>query len=219
MITHLTRKLRSGARAGFTLIELLAVILIISILMTFLLPKIPEAIDRAEVTACKANMQAIHQGMMIYKDKFNRAPRGSGVKFFAELIASRTWNDDKSSSKKLTCPAVQTDSLLGLQGVDAGEWYSDLDMVDGTYSSYAGRDTESHPLRKFLSGKRTVLMADDNDPEMNHSSTTNVLYSDGSVEGLELFDLEQSGVLLEGEDLLLVGADSPVEDLQVLSLD
>jgi len=34
-----------GQRAGFTLIELLAVILIIGILMTFLLPRIPEAID------------------------------------------------------------------------------------------------------------------------------------------------------------------------------
>ena len=43
---------RRIARAGFTLIELLAVILIIGILMVFLIPRIPVAINQARVTSC-----------------------------------------------------------------------------------------------------------------------------------------------------------------------
>ncbi len=42
---------RSGLRAGFTLIELLAAMLILGILMAFLIPKIPEAIEQAKITA------------------------------------------------------------------------------------------------------------------------------------------------------------------------
>ena len=59
------RRARSAVRAGFTLIELLAVILIISILMTFLLPRIPVFIDKGEVTACQANMREIYSGFGI----------------------------------------------------------------------------------------------------------------------------------------------------------
>ena len=99
------------------------------------------------------------------------------------------------------------------------EWWVDLEIIDGSYSSYAGRDTKRFPLRKFPGSGREPLIADDNDGGMNHQTTTNVLYADGSVQTFELADLQTEGVLLQDEDLLLVGPDSPVEDLTKLSLD
>lgn len=217
-MTLLRRIPRAAGRAGFTLIELLAVILIIGILATFLLPKIPEAIDQAKVTACAKNQTEIYNGLTLYQAKFKRLPKkeNSGARFLAILIASKTWENDKTSHEKLNCPGVDI-GIIGPEGVPQDEWYVDLDMVDGSYSSYAGRDTVSFPLRK-LSGKEP-LVACDNDGGMNHRTTTNILYGGGRVESMELYTLIEEGILTEDEEYLSVGPESPVEDLQKLSLD
>lgn len=209
---------RAKRAAGFTLIELLAVILIIGILATFLLPKIPEAIDQAKVTGCRKNLTEIYKGLMAYQTKFTRLPKkeNSGVRFFAILVASGTWENTRTSAEKLTCPGVDP-SALSVGDLPMEEWYTDIELVDGTYSTYAGRDTINYPLRR-LSGK-DVLVADDNDGGMNHSTTTNVLYGDSAVRGIEIFTLQQDGVLDKEEELLVVGPESPLEELQVLSLD
>jgi prepilin-type N-terminal cleavage/methylation domain-containing protein len=209
---------RALRQAGFTLIELLAVILIIGILATFLLPKIPEAIDQAKVTGCQKNLTEIHTGLMAYEAKFHRLPKreNSGVRFFAILIASGTWEDSKTSAEKLTCPGVDP-SVLTVGDLPKEEWYADLELVDGGYSTYAGRDTINYPLRS-LSGK-DVLVADDNDGGMNHRTTTNVLYGDGRARGIEIYTLQEEGILDKEEKLLVVGPESPLEELQVLSLD
>lgn len=209
---------RASNRAGFTLIELLAVILIIGVLATFLLPKIPEAIDSAEVTGCRKNMTEIHTGLLAYKTKFKRLPKreNSGVRFFAILVASKTWEDTQTSSEKLTCPGVDY-SVLEVGSLPMEEWYTDLEVIDGGYSAYAGRDLQNYPLRSM--GGKDVLVADDNDGGKNHRSTTNVLYGDGAVRGLELFTLVEEGILDPEEEILVVGPESPVEALQVLSLD
>lgn len=209
---------RRAARAGFTLIELLAVILIIGILMTFLLPKIPEAIDRAEVTACKANMNEIYKGFLSYKGTFNRAPNKCGVKFFADLIASRTWENTEASAKKLTCPGVDQ-GALAIGDLPPTEWFADLEVVDGTYSTYAGRNTTDYPLRKFPGSGTQALVADDNDPEPNHRTSTVVLFADGSVKAYEWADLNEQGLFVDEDEFLLVGPESQLEELQVLSLD
>jgi hypothetical protein len=64
-----------------------------------------------------------------------------------------------------------------------------------------------------------VLVADDNDPEMNHRHTTVALMADGSVNTWEIALLKESGVLGPDEMHLIVGPDSPVEELRKLSLD
>jgi type II secretory pathway pseudopilin PulG len=202
------------------LIELMAVILIIGILMTFLLPRIPEMIDAARVTACKKNLQEIYGGLMLYDQKHNDLPHGSGVKFFAALIADKVWDNGKSSAQKLSCPAVKRSGLPGIANLDNPEdWYGHLEQVDGTYSAYAGRNMKDHPLRKFPGGPHDALVADDNDGEMNHRTTTCVLYADGNVGTFELSDLIKAGTITEEEKYLKVGPDSPVDDLKNLSLD
>lgn len=205
-------------RAGFTLIELLAVILIIGVLATFLLPKIPEAIDQAKVTGCRKNMSEIHTGLLSFEFKFKHLPKRKnyGVRFFAILVASGTWEKTRTSAEKLTCPGVDY-SALTVGDLPMDEWYADLELIDGGYSAYAGRDLQNYPLRSM--GGKDVLVADDNDGGKNHRTTTNVLYGDGAVRGLEVFTLQEEGLMDREEELLIVGPESPVEELHVLSLD
>jgi prepilin-type N-terminal cleavage/methylation domain-containing protein len=223
MHTHARRLLaqaRALPRAGFTLIELLAVILIISILMVFLLPKIPEAIDQARVTACKKNLQEIYGGLMIYESKHKDLPKEGGAKFIGALISSGVWNNTKDRAESLSCPAIKKNSLTGLSDPDPTEWFKHLDTVDGTCTAYAARDVKQFPLRRFPDGSgKDVLVADDNDPKMNHRTTTCALLDSGVVTTYELSELREKGILSEDEEDLIVGPDSPLPELQKLSLD
>jgi len=229
---------RRAASAGFTLIELLAVILILGILMTFLIPRVTAAVDSAHVLACKKNMQEIFSGLMQYqvhnKTK-DCVPTESGVKFFAALIADGVWENTEADGKKLTCPGVSIGQLAGL-GDAPKEWFMHLDSVDGSYSAYAGRDQNATPAGKAGKNKgeqcgrighvpgsgKQILVADDNcsNPgEGNHRSTTVVLYASGDIGTFELMELHKDGTLSTDENVLSVGPDSPIEALRCLSLD
>ena len=203
-------------RAGFTLVELLAVMLILGILMSFLVPKIPEALEAAKITASRKNLLSIYEGILLYDSKFERLPSESGAKFFGALVAKGVWENTPQSAKKLTCPGVNIGSL-SIGELPPTEWFSDLDAIDGESSAYAGRNSKEFPLRK-LSG-REALVATDNDPEMNFRTTTLVLWGDGSVEGIEIENLRDMGLLGPDEDYFAVGPDSPMEELRKLSLD
>ena len=191
-LKHSGLRVPNPVRAAFTLVELLAVIAIIGILMVFLLPKIPEMIDAAESTACKKNLSEIHKGILLHKTKHdNRLPRGSGVRFFTVLVTEDTWENE--------------------------ERYTDEEALDGTFSAYAGRNTDEFPLKR-LSGKDAIV-ADDNDGGGNHRTTTNVLYGDGSVSSFELSTEKNNGNVDPDETYIVVGPDAMIEDLQKFSLD
>jgi prepilin-type N-terminal cleavage/methylation domain-containing protein len=210
----------SGSTGGFTLIELLAVMAIILILITFLLPRITTAIDQGKVTACKANLIELYKQLFVYDQKHGDLPKGSGVQFFAAVIADGDLENTAENAKKMSCPAVKASSLTGVAALeDAKEWYKHIDQIDGSYSAYAGRNMKQFPLRRFPGSGEDPLIADDNDPEMNHPTTTCVLWADGSVTTIELLELRKKGLLTEDDTVLKIGPDSPVESLRKLSTD
>jgi prepilin-type N-terminal cleavage/methylation domain-containing protein len=212
------RRLARAARRGFTLIELLAVIMIIGILSVFLIPRIPEAIDRAHVTSCDQNLKEIYKGLMIYDQRFSNLPSHSGVRFFTDLITREVLPNVAGTAIRMTCPGVKSGSLPNLNGLETEEWFADPDSIDGDSSAYAGRDIKEYPLRKFPGEGKEPLVADDNNPEMNHRGVTLVLMDDGNVKRYDNVLLRDKGVLSEDETLL-VGPDSQVEELRKLSLD
>jgi len=141
------------------------------------------------------------------------------VRFFAEIYAKGAMENTKPNAERLTCPAIDKSSLE-IGRMDWEMWWNDLELVDGSFSAYAGRDMRQFPLRRFPDGAgREPLVADDNDGGMNHNIVTNVLYGDGSVQSFALPELKEEGLVPEESLVLEVGPDSPVEDLTKLSLD
>jgi len=206
-------------RAGFTLIELLAVMLIIALLMTFLLPKASAAIERARVTACRANLQNIGQGLVAYQTQYDRWPRRGGVGFFSALIYEKVWDKSDANSETLTCPSIDSGFLTpALDGLPMEEWYAERERIDGGYSAYAGRDIKNHPLRKKTLDSKVILVADDNDGGANHKTATNVLYGNFGARTMEFMDQVDNGNVTEEDEYITVGPDSPVEELRVLTL-
>ncbi len=218
MVPHASTILRR-ARAGFTLIELLAVMLIIGILAAFLVPQIPAAIDRANVTACQANMGNIAQGLLQYHATYKHMPTESGAGFVGALIADKVWEATEANSKRLTCPGIELNSLEPAQdGIPLADWYVDGGAIGPGYSAYAGRNMQEHPIRKFPVSGKQALVADDNDPDGNHRTATVVLWGDSTVRVLELVEQRKLGIVDEEDEWIRVGYDSPIEALQALSI-
>src|SRR5262249_7900501 len=159
---------------------------------------VTEAVRSAEVTACKTNLKNIYNGLMLYKGKYNSIPSQGGVRFFADLIARGAIENTKANAERLTCPGVEKASLA-IRDIPWDQWWPALETINGSSSAYAGRDMKNQPLRQFPGSGREPLVADDNDGGMNHHTTTNVLYADGSVQTFELVDEQNKGTLTKDE--------------------
>src|SRR5262249_14927225 len=65
---------RSWLMAGFTVIELLAVIAVLTILMSLLLPALANAKARARIAACKNNLGQMGKALTMYEADFRFFP-------------------------------------------------------------------------------------------------------------------------------------------------
>lgn len=199
------RHARRG-RGGFTLIEILIVIAIIAVLAGVLLPRILGATDTANVEACKQNLRNVAESLQLYRMRFHAWPDASGPAFLLELWEKEMVEHTPEDSLLFLCPGVGRSP----QRNDGGEAYTDLSYIDPDTIDYAGRNVEDYPIPRH---KKAPIASDDNDGvEPNHRFQTNVLWSDWSVTSLDIADYP-------GEETLVVGPDSPAEELRELSSD
>jgi hypothetical protein len=71
--------------------------------MVFLLPKIPEAIDAARVTACKKNLQEIYSGFVMYDTKHKDLPKEGGAQVHRRADLERRLEQHEDDAE--ACPA------------------------------------------------------------------------------------------------------------------
>ena len=213
---------RLARRAGFTLVELIAVFVIIGLLAAAVVPNVMSAIRSGEEAACQQNLGKVRDGFLQYRQKYQKWPNQSGVGFFASLVTDKVWKPTIANTKRLNCPGVDLESLdPGVDEIPVEDWYAteNADSINGAWSSYAGRDIRRARLRGAQGSGKTAMMADDNDPEGNHYTTTNVLWDDMTVRALELVEQQKAGLISEDETFIPVGPDSPIEGLRSLSID
>ncbi|GEM_PF-1045479 len=214
------RRTPARAVAGFSLVEFLVVITLIGLLMTYGFSTMQAARELSGESKCQDNMQQIGSAMLLFKDMRNKSrwPRESGMRFLLKL--HQVGEVTGRAADIFICPGTQDFNDGGASG-EPGSSYEDWDALNSADISYAGRDVDAYPLR---GGKDAdfVIAADDNEFGNNHSKVINVLYGDGSVQPWNLFmdgaeilsaypEMQDSGVP--------VGAESPVELLQVLRVD
>ncbi len=173
----------------------------------------------SDVEECKTRLRTIYEGLLGYATANGHAPEGSGVAFFAELVAGGTWPNDAEHARLLTCPGVSIEEL-GLAEKPPTEWFANLAGLGAASSAYAGRDQEHHPLAAFPGRGTEALLACDNHLRANHAGgVTNVLMADGSVLTLELEHEQELGNVPADATVIVVGPDSPLAELRTLRQD
>lgn len=163
----------------------------------------------SDALECSARLREIHQALADLARERGWQPTGSGVAFFAELVASGFWPDTAESRARLSCP--------GVHALPPGaRSFADLAALGEEDSAYAGRDLAAFPLARFPTSGQEILMACDNAQGMNHDGVMNALYADGSVKTFSLREELEAGKLAAGAASIPVGPDSPLEDLRKL---
>ncbi len=199
-------------QSGFTLIEILVVIAIMALIIGLVSPTLFRGQDRAHVVACQKNLKEIGASIQLYKGSHdNRFPRTSGIRFFLEPWAKHEIEHNERYAKIYLCPGDQNSYVVD---PDTKEFLlEDIDSVDSTVTSYAGRDVRNYPLKSTKLGSQAIV-SDDWEFGPNHPNTMNVLYADLSFKGYNIRDdFEMDPNTLE------VGEDSESEILQVLTID
>ena len=73
-------------RGGFTLIELLAVIMIIAVLASVLLPPLSRAKGSAQAAHCRSNLRQIGVALRLYLDDFNAYPLSAQASMWSNQL-------------------------------------------------------------------------------------------------------------------------------------
>lgn len=166
----------------------------------------------SDVQTCKKHMTAIYKGWVALERQAGQLPRGPGPAMIAGLIADGIWENTDAYRKMLTCPGPGAHALP--QVID----FTQTDSLGNESSAYACRNQEDYPLAQFPAGgaNNEPILACDNANGMNHDGVMNVLYTDGSITTLHLDQEIERGRLPAETTTIIVGKESPIEDLAKL---
>ncbi len=204
MNTRVYRSIPRSTAAGFTLVELLAVIGIIAILISLLLPAVVRARTQAVRTACGGRLHDIGNQFQAYlSDSQNKLPRinvlpswkdatnpALSAPSLVELLA--TYHRGATSvfrcdADHITVPVTYTLDAAGA----AATTYFDRDQSSYQYNatlaaSYAGQQLQQTPA--FKQGRSSALyIVTEYEPfhgKAGEKGSTNYLFADGSVDDL-----------------------------------
>lgn len=209
---------------GFSLIEILVVITIIGLLVTIVASRASNILDEARVTRCKNNLKEISSNMILLKNSRRERgkkawPKATGIAFLLELTRHSDVQGGKHAfvagkkTKIFICPGTD-DINTDYEDSTPGSAYFDLENLDSTTISYAGRDQVHYPIEKDPAGDDAILAADDNEGRANHKFKTNYVTADAVVDSVDISDfLDEFPEMM----YLPVGPDSPYEPFQRLS--
>jgi len=223
MLNPKPRRINRGEGQGFTLVELMVVVVIITILASFLLPALSRAKASAQEFQCRSNLKQLGVSVRLYADDNNDRVhldgRLNGLKTWASVLNT---NYNINSLNTYVCPVYKPNKFtdwISTYGVrfDPPEEYTGLSQEDGrSRDLLVGRivnpsgylhlaDTSSQALEErtawqfyyFYFKHATLKLA-----QARHSDKVNGLFMDGHVEGMNRGRLNELGVdALFGPDL------------------
>ncbi len=186
--------MRRSRICGFTLVELLVVILIISVLATFLVPAVFNVRKKVFRSQCMNRLRSIGQMSILYADDNKQwfpVANGEEPKAYESLQLLVNTMRDARDPEMYVCPASNTQPVEG--------WNEESDepfLLTEENVSYAWRNKKLRATG--TSGSKTALGCDngialpdqDEDQGGNHEDGINMLYIDGAIKFLTLADLK-----------------------------
>lgn len=107
-----TQNSTATGRSAFTLLELLAVIVIISILISLVLPAISGVLGRADVVAVRAEISQLEQSLTAFRETYGEFPPSSIV----IPNSATTWSAKDQAAIRKFWPQFNFATLGGLEG-------------------------------------------------------------------------------------------------------
>jgi prepilin-type N-terminal cleavage/methylation domain-containing protein len=174
---------RSTSSSGFTIVEVLAVVIIILILASFIVPNYSTWINRAQEVKCMANMRAIHVGLLAYLNDHQEIwPQGPSPK--EESAWAKFWIETVEPygvmAKTWQCPTMAGQFKRGERApLDGGAIHYSPTMFDAQPNT--AKRLSTYPLNQPWLIERADA----------HAQGTLIVFGDGTIKSFNQVLAEQ----------------------------